>query len=82
MRSFKLQDAAMPCRNCIITWMKAGLTYENGSEANAETGLWLHHVVLTNRGKNRDMRGCGKRRGDRFFASGNERTEVDLGLSG
>ncbi|KAK1074538.1 hypothetical protein LTR48_009309, partial [Friedmanniomyces endolithicus] len=55
--------------------MQAQLEYANGTIADAETGMWMHHVVFLNRGRNDSV--CD-RRGQRFFASGNERTAVDF----
>ena len=74
------RDFDPPCQDCIITWMKANLEYEDGSSANANTGLWLHHTLLIDM-KEHDTRGCTEL-GLRFFASGNERTVADLCLSG
>lgn len=55
--------------------------YPNGTYANSNTGMWLHHVVLTNTGKTSAT--CGKEYGgDRFFASGNERTPVSISANG
>lgn len=61
--------------------MHAGLEYANGSTADARTGMWLHHTVWTNLAR-RDAACPAKRHGDRFFASGNERTPVDLTRGG
>ena len=64
----------LPCRDCMIVSMQAGLEYTNGSIADADTGMWLHHTVFMNLNRKEAM--CG--RGQRFFASGNERTPIDL----
>ena len=49
MKSFtELQSITLPCTDCIITWMQADLQYTNGTTANANTGLWLHHTVMWN----------------------------------
>ncbi len=80
MRKFKTKHYTPPCQNCLITWMHAVLEYPDGTHANADTGLWLHHTLLVNIDK-KDTRDCGHS-GERFFASGNERTVVDLSLSG
>jgi hypothetical protein len=77
MEHFGSPKARLPCQNCVITWMKAGLEYENGDDANATTGMWLHHAVLVNPAKVDAT--CGPAaQGSRFFASGNERTPVDF----
>jgi hypothetical protein len=80
MKNFVEQNATMPCHDCLITWFQADLVYEDGTIANADTGMWLHHTVLTN-GGSEDVKGC-KYRGERFFASGNERTLIDIGMNG
>ena len=68
----------LPCRDCMIVSMHAGLEYPNGSIADAGTGMWLHHTVFQNLMREDAM--CGH--GQRFFASGNERTPVDLSSNG
>jgi hypothetical protein len=35
-----------PCEECAITRLEAGLEYPNGTNANIDTGMWLHHVCL------------------------------------
>lgn len=71
----------LPCSDCVITWMQAGLEYADGSRADAATGMWLHHTVFSTLTKPNGL--CpGQRQGDWFFASGNERTPVDLCESG
>jgi hypothetical protein len=61
--------------------MQAGLVYPNGAYANVNTGMLLHHVVLQSLGK--PDAACGnKTGGERFFASGNERTIIDICASG
>ena len=37
MKNFGQNVAQKPCTDCLVTWMQAGLTYEDGSEANADT---------------------------------------------
>ena len=69
----------MPCNDCLITFMQAGLEYPNGTYANTDTGMMLHHVVLTENG-GRDST-CPKLP-SRMFASGNERTPIDLTVNG
>ena len=80
MKNFKEKQALLPCKNCFITWMQAGLEYPNGTNANVDSGMWLHHTVLSNVAR-KDTLGCGYK-GDRFFASGNERSAIDLCASG
>jgi hypothetical protein len=81
MQSFQARNVTKPCSDCLITWLQAGLVYPNGTYANSNTGMWLHHVVLTNTGK--PSATCGTEYGgDRFFASGNERTPVSISANG
>jgi hypothetical protein len=68
----------MPCSDCGITHIRADLEYPNGSYANADTGMWLHHTVFYN--MNRTDTTCSKWP-ERIFASGNERTPADLTLN-
>jgi hypothetical protein len=63
----------MPCTDCTVLTFQAGLEYADGSNANVDTGAWLHHMVMVNRGKNRKDTTCGFPF-MRFFSSGNERT--------
>jgi hypothetical protein len=58
-----------PCSSCYIVAQQAGLEYADGSQANIDTGSWLHHMVATNSA----AKGIGCVPGERFFASGNER---------
>src|ERR1700760_479142 len=68
--------------------MEAGLEFANGTSANIDSGLWLHHMVMFNVGPGREESVCTyrdvslphvsigatARTSERFFASGNERT--------
>ena len=67
-----------PCDDCLITYMQAQLQYPNGTTADADNGLWMHHVVFFN--GNRSDTVCPTTP-QRFFASGNERSPVDLTVS-
>jgi hypothetical protein len=40
-----------PCQNCMILGMNAGLEYPEGPDANTDTLMWLHHMVMFNIGK-------------------------------
>jgi Stress up-regulated Nod 19 len=73
----KLQFAVRrPCADCHITSFKPDLVYEDGTRATLGTGAMLHHVVFTSQFR-RDAT-CGGSwlglAGERFFASGDERT--------
>lgn len=69
-----------PCTNCFITKMTSSLEYEDGSEANINTGSWLHHMVVYQRaGRGASAKidpVCPSRilPRRRIFAVGNERT--------
>jgi|SRR6266480_1472681 hypothetical protein len=73
-------NATAPCHDCLITSIQADLVYPDGVTANASTGLWLHHVNFINPGK-RDITACDAD-GELIFASGNERSPVDLSVNG
>jgi hypothetical protein len=72
-----MPNAPKPCEDCFIVRAEPDLVYEDGTPANLDTGLMLHHALLFNTGR-RDTT-CGKDTffgglGERFLASGNERT--------
>lgn len=68
-----------PCTDCYITHAQADLQYPNGTYANANTGMWLHHVVVSN--LNRTGAVCPMY-ADYVFASGNERTPANICVNG
>jgi hypothetical protein len=75
-----------PCTKCMIIGMNAGLEYADGSDANTDTMMWLHHMVLFNIGTNawdatctifglpHMIIGALPATSERIFSSGNERT--------
>jgi hypothetical protein len=69
---------ARPCIGCYVTSFKPDLVYPDGSSATMATGTMLHHFVLASQFQ-RDAT-CGNQwlglAGERFFASGNERTAI------
>ena len=72
-----------PCSNCYITGMVARLTDENGVTAGASTNVFLHHMLLFNTDAGRADATCSPGFpfplglfGQRFFASGDERTPI------
>jgi hypothetical protein len=80
MKSFTEQHMVLPCQDCYITGFSAGLEYPNGTYANANTSMWLHHVILLN-----SARGdwtCPMGKFERTFAAGNERGVLDLTVNG
>lgn len=69
-----------PCVDCYVTGFQANLTYPDGRTANFDTGAMLHHVVFASLFHS-DATCSGTAlglAGERFFASGNERTPVAL----
>lgn len=66
-----------PCTDCLITLIEAGLEYSDGTTANVDSGLWLHHTVLFNM-NGKDI-AC-PHFPERIFASGNERTTLDVNI--
>lgn len=65
-----------PCQGCYITGMQPDLVYADGTSANHDTRAMLHHAVLLN--NSRSDATCSNAPGQRFFASGNERVNVNL----
>ena len=69
-----------PCVDCYITSFRPDLVYPDGSRATMDTGPMLHHVVFTSQFR-QDATCSGTwlgLAGERFFASGNERTAIAL----
>lgn len=69
-----------PCIDCAIIFMQADLEYTDGGDAVLETGMMLHHVLFRNLQRKDPM--CSNKRRERFFASGEERTPIDLTSNG
>jgi len=71
-----------PCSNCYLTDFVPSLVYANGTNANFDDGTMLHHFVLFNPAA-RDAT-CPNgffgrfNPGERFFASGSERSHIHL----
>jgi hypothetical protein len=63
-----------PCTNCRITDMVPNLVFTNGSTANMQDGLLLHHFVIFNPAQT----GIGCPISEPFFGAGNERTHLHL----
>jgi hypothetical protein len=81
MKDYVVDVAEKPCTDCLVTWIQAGLEYPNGTDANANTGLWLHHTVFSNTQRTAIV--CPQSSaGDEFFASGNERTPANICVNG
>jgi hypothetical protein len=79
-------DAPAPCTNCYITDMVPSLVYmgdsnnADGTNANLENDAMLHHFVLINGGRADAVcpSGLQGQLGERFFAAGNERSQMHL----
>jgi hypothetical protein len=67
-----------PCTDCMVTYIHAGLEFANGTTANTDSGLWLHHVILSLDAPDRHDRVCNWMPKERIFSSGNERMPVDM----
>ena len=69
-----------PCTNCFITSIKPNLVYADGTRASVNTGPALHHMVLASQFRSDPT--CGGNLlglvGERFFASGDERTVIEF----
>lgn len=67
----------MPCANCYVTGVNVDMVYDNGQQANLDSGVMLHHLVLFQ--SMLDDATCARTTpigflGQRVFAAGNERT--------
>lgn len=69
-----------PCRECHITSFRPDLVYPDGTRATMDDGAMLHHFVLTS--QFREDATCANQglglAGERFFASGDERTAISF----
>jgi len=69
-----------PCVDCYLTSFTPDLVYADGSKATMDTGPMLHLMVLTS--QFRQDATCGNSwlglAGERFFASGDERTAISF----
>jgi hypothetical protein len=79
-------NAPSPCTNCYITDMVPSLVYVNdanhpdGTPANLNNDAMMHHFVLINRQRDDPVCPLGLQGqiGERFLASGNERSQIHL----
>lgn len=75
-------NIAKPCTGCTIIGVTPDLVYSDGTRANIDTGPMLHHAMFAAQSSGKSDVTCGSSGpgllGERFFASGNERTAVDL----
>lgn len=84
------RSVPLPCTNCYIGSITPNLVYADGTTANFDTGPMLHHMVLMSQARG-DL-SCPKNLfggpiqqigalmggNERLFASGNERTVMDM----
>jgi hypothetical protein len=89
-------NVTKPCEDCFITSIQAGLEYSDGANANINNGMWLHHMVAMASGTGKSDATCQSAafslphfavggtgaNTERFFASGNERTTLDILATG
>lgn len=77
-----VSNIAKPCTGCTIIGVTPDLVYSDGTRANIDTGPMLHHAMFAAQSSGKSDVTCGSSGpgllGERFFASGNERTAVDL----
>jgi hypothetical protein len=75
-------NVAKPCTNCTLVAVTPDLVYTDGKKANILEGPMLHHAVFMAKASGKSDATCGSSGpgflGERFFATGNERTAVDL----
>jgi hypothetical protein len=80
MDTYEVLNAPQPCTDYIITYIAADLEYTDGTHANTDTGMWLHHALLYSM-KEKDAV-CPQDYPARIFAAGNERTPADISVNG
>jgi hypothetical protein len=77
-----VQNVAKPCTGCTLIGATPDLVYTDGTRATISNGPMLHHAMFTAQSKGKsDVTCAGKGPGllgERFFASGDERTPLDL----
>ena len=75
-------NLAKPCTGCSIIGVTPDLVYENGTKATITEGPMLHHAAFAAQSSGKVDATCGNSGpgllGERFFASGDERTPIDL----
>jgi hypothetical protein len=70
-----------PCEECFITSLQGGMEYEDGSEANVDSGIYQHHFALVNLDKPDWLCGLelgGWMRSQWIYNGGNEHPPVRL----
>jgi hypothetical protein len=71
-----------PCSGCTIISMTPDLRYSDGTKATVDGGPMLHHAMFAAQGGGKQDSTCAGttvgQLGQRFFASGDERTPIDM----
>lgn len=77
-----VQNITKPCTGCSIIGATPDLVYTSGAKATISEGPMLHHAAFMAQSSGKVDATCGNSGpgilGERFFASGDERTAVDL----
>jgi Stress up-regulated Nod 19 len=77
-----VSNIAKPCTGCTIIGVTPDLVYTDGTKATISQGPMLHHAMFAAQSTGKSDVTCGSSGpgalGERFFASGDERTPVDL----
>src|SRR6185436_4719915 len=77
-----VQNVAKPCTDCTLIGATPDLVYTDGTRATISNGPMLHHAMFAAQSSGKsDVTCAGKGPGllgERFFASGDERTALDL----
>jgi hypothetical protein len=75
-------NIAKPCTGCTLIGVTPDLVYTDGTRATISNGPMLHHAMFSAQSSGKsDVTCAGKGPGllgERFFASGDERTAIDL----
>ncbi len=77
-----VSNIAKPCTGCTIIGVTPDLVYTDGTKATISQGPMLHHAMFAAQSSGKADATCAGKGpgllGERFFASGDERTPVDL----
>jgi hypothetical protein len=77
-----VNNIAKPCTGCTIVGVTPDLVYTDGTKATISGGPMLHHAMFAAQSSGKADATCAGKGpgllGERFFASGDERTPVDL----
>ena len=75
-------NIAKPCTGCTIVGVTPDLVYTDGTKATISQGPMLHHAMFAAQSSGKSDATCAGKGpgllGERFFASGDERTAIDL----